>query len=88
MQRPEDTGPSVGRRLYTGWLRVVARFGEVQTLILLTLVYSFVIGPMAVGAAAARRDLLAKGGLREGDSAWGDADTTTSPDLERARRLF
>lgn len=79
---------SFWRRLYRGWLLVAARFGEVQTLIVLTLVYSLVIGPFALGIAVARRDLLHKRGLGAPQSAWGDADTVVKPDLERARRLF
>ena len=83
-----DTAPGLWRRLYGGWLAIAACFGQVQTLIILSLVYGLVIGPMATVAAAARRDLLHKRGLGEADSAWSDADTVTKPDLERARRLF
>ncbi len=80
--------PSFWRRLYGGWLAIAARFGEVQTLIVLTLVYSVVMGPVAVVIAVARRDMLHKRGLRATGSVWGEADTVTNPDLERARRLF
>lgn len=83
-----EESPSLGRRLYRGWLLVAARFGEVQTLIVLTLVYGLVMGPFAVVIAAARRDLLHKRGLGLPDSAWSDADTVVKPDLERAKRLF
>lgn len=79
---------SLGRRLYQGWLVIAARFGEIQTLVLVGVIYVFVLGPMATGAAAARRDLLAKRGFDEGKSAWTPADTVSSPDVERARRLF
>ena len=74
--------------MYAGWMQIAARFGEVQTLIVLTLVYTFVIGPFALGSAATRRDFLHKRGLGLPDSAWSDADTVVKPDLERARRLF
>jgi hypothetical protein len=76
------------KRLYDGWLLVAAYFGEVQTLIIVTLVYTLVMGPIALIAAAAQRDLLEKRKLRTGGSAWRDADSTTSPDLARAKRLF
>jgi hypothetical protein len=77
-----------GRRLYDGWLTIAAHFGEVQTLVIVCVVYLFVLGPLATGAAAARRDLLAKRGFGEAQSAWTPADSIASPDLERARRLF
>lgn len=77
-----------GRRLYEGWLLIAAHFGEVQTLLIVSVVYVFVLGPLATGAAAARRDLLAKRGFGEARSAWSPADTVSSPDLERAKRLF
>ncbi len=78
------TRVSPGRRLLNGWMAITGRFGFVQTLVILGLFYTFVIGPVAVGAALARRDLLGKRGLREGETAWRDADTA-KPDLERAK---
>ena len=77
----------LGRRLYHGWLELAAHFGEIQTLLIVCVVYVFVLGPMAVAAVATRRDLLAK---RDNDpqSAWADADSTAQPDIERAKRLF
>jgi hypothetical protein len=86
---PDAAGkPSLWRRLYRGWLQIAARFGEVQTLVILTLVYSLVLGPIGLAIAAARRDLLHKRGLRGDGSVWNDADSVTEPDLERAKRLF
>ena len=79
---------TLGRRLYEGWLTIAAHFGEVQTLVIVCVVYVFVIGPLATGAAAARRDLLAKRGFGEARSAWWPADTVSAPDVERAKRLF
>lgn len=79
--------PSLWRRLLAGWLEIAARFGEVQTLVLLGIVYVFVIGPFALGARAFGRDFLAKRRLREPGSAWQEADTTPG-DLERARHPF
>ena len=56
----------------TGWLAIAARFGEVQTLLVLTLVYAFVIGPgRDRDAVRPRRDLLQKRGLASRrPSAW------------------
>lgn len=75
------------RRLYAGWLEIAARFGEVQTLLLLVMVYTVVLGPVALVILGLRRDLLHKRGLHSPGSAWSEADTA-SADLERARRLF
>ena len=80
--------PGFFRRLYLGWLEVAARFGEAQTLVILFLVYTAVIGPMAIVVGLARRDLLHKRGLRAAGTAWNAADTVAAPDLERARRMF
>lgn len=88
MSGAEATRLPLWRRLYAGWLAIAARFGEVQTLVILSLVYSVVLGPVALGMAAARRDLLHKRGLRAPGSVWSEADTVTEPDLERARHLF
>ena len=78
----------VGRQLRDGWLAIAVCFGEIQTLLIVCVAYLLVLGPVAVGAAAARRDLLAKRGFGDAQSAWSPADTIASPDLERARRLF
>ena len=74
-------------RLYAGWLEIAARFGEVQTLLVLAIVYTLVVGPVALVLLALRRDLLHKRGLRASGSAWSEADSAGA-DLERARRLF
>ena len=44
----EAQNPGFFRKLYLGWLEIAARFGEVQTMIIVSLVYSFVVGPTAV----------------------------------------
>jgi hypothetical protein len=84
----EREAAGLGRRLHHGWLTLAAHFGEIQTVLIVCFVYLFVMGPMAVIAAVARRDLLAKRGFEATASAWCDADSTTQPDLERAKRLF
>jgi hypothetical protein len=78
--------PGLGRRLLAGWLTIAARFGHVQTLMLLVLVYGMLMGPVGLGLGLARRDLLKKRGLREPGSAWCEADSAR-PDLERAKLL-
>ncbi len=75
------------RRFYEGWLEIAARFGEVQTLLMLAIVYTLVLGPVALVLSALRRDLLHKRGLHVPGSAWSEADSSGA-DLERAKRLF
>ena len=72
------------RRLLEGWSAVTGRFGFVQTLVILALFYTVLIGPLALMAALARRDMLDKRGLGSRASAWRDADSA-APDLERAK---
>ncbi len=82
------TAPGPVRRLYEGWLQIAARFGEAQTLVLLFLIYVCVLGPMALVATLARRDLLDKRSVGKPGSAWRAADTQSRPDIERAGRMF
>jgi hypothetical protein len=76
------------RRLYEGWLLIAALFGEVQTLIIVALVYTGVVGPVALVMQAGRGDPLHKRGLRIPGTAWRDSESTAAPDVERAKRLF
>lgn len=85
---PDAATPAFGRRLYLGWLELAAHFGEIQTQLIVCFVYVFVLGPMAVIAGLARRDLLAKRGFADDTSAWNHADSIAKPDLARAKRLF
>ena len=80
-------GFSFARRLYAGWLAIAARFGHVQTLVILAIFYAFILGPLSMGIAISRGDLLAKRGLHAGGSVWREADSV-QPELERARRQF
>jgi len=77
---------SFWRRLSNGWMVIAARFGFVQTLLLLVLLYVFMLGPVAIVMAIGRRDHLSKRGLGAEGSAWCEADTAP-PDLERAKQL-
>ena len=77
-------GPKGWRRLLAGWMAITARFGFSQTLVILTLFYGLLLGPVALAFGLARRDLLERRGLRTGGTAWHDADSAR-PDLERAR---
>jgi hypothetical protein len=53
---------------------------------ILVLTYATVIGPVGLGIAIGRGDLLAKRGLGAKGSAWCDADSAKA-DLERAKLL-
>lgn len=75
------------RRFYDGWMAIVGHFAFVQTLVILSLFYAVLIGPIGLGAALFRRDLLDKRRLREPGSAWNVAETA-KPDLERAQHQF
>ena len=83
-----DQAPGFGARLRAGWLEVAAAFAEIQTLIILVVAYVVAIGPIALFMTAARKDLLHKKLMRIAGSAWNPADSVTSPDLDRAKRLF
>lgn len=72
------------RRLLDGWYAVAGRFGAVQTLLILAIAYVFILGPVALASAVARRDHLGKRGLRSSGSAWEESDSA-KPDLERAK---
>ncbi len=75
---------SLPRKLLNGWLVIAARFGAVQTLVLLAFFYGCLIGPGGVAIAIRRSDPLGRRGLGSGGSAWTDADTAGA-DLERAK---
>jgi hypothetical protein len=63
---------------------IAARFGSIQTLVLLTFFYLFLIGPVAGISRLGGRDFLEKRQLDLAQSAWREADTSP-PDLERAK---
>ncbi len=75
---------SVPRKLLNGWLTISARFGAVQTLLLLACFYGCLIGPGGVAIAIRRSDPLDRRGPGPGGSAWRDADTAGA-ELERAK---
>lgn len=77
----------IWRRVLDGWLAIMARFGEVQTLVLLGLVYALVIGPAGLGAALARRDFLDKSGLRRPGTAFRESDSDPAT-LDRVKQPF
>ncbi len=82
----DEKAPSLGRRLLIGWATIAGRFGAVQTLMILSMTYVLLIGPVGLALAIGRSDPLAKRGLRAVESAWLEADTA-KPDLERAKLL-
>jgi hypothetical protein len=79
-----STRPGLRRRLLEAWLAIAVRFGEVQTLVMLALIYTLVIGLAGLIAQLARRDLLSKRGLFAGESAWQPAEAAPAS-LERAK---
>jgi hypothetical protein len=79
--------PSPLRRLLDGWLQIVARFGEVQTLALLGLIYVLVIGPASLVARTLGNDFLSKRGLGEAGSAWREADSRPA-ELENVKQPY
>jgi len=77
---------TIWRKLLNGWMAIAARFGFIQTMLLLVLFYVVLIGPAWAVSAISRRDLLAKRGLRAKGSVWQKAESA-EPDLERAKLL-
>jgi hypothetical protein len=75
---------TVWRRLYQGWMAIAARFGGIQTAVLLVFFYVFLVGPVAAISRLSGRDYLEKSPLDPAHSAWHDAETSP-PDLERAK---
>jgi hypothetical protein len=82
-----NDGASPWRRLLDGWMQIALRLGEAQTLVLLGLVYTVVIGPAALVARALGSDFLGKHGAREAGSAWREADSRP-PSLENLKQPF
>jgi hypothetical protein len=68
-------------------MQIVARFGEVQTLVLLGLIYVLVFGPASLVARALGSDFLSRRGLGEKDTAWRAADSRP-PELENVKQPF
>ena len=81
-----SAGAPVGTRLKEGWMAIIGRFGASQTLVILALTYTFVIGPAGLISSLLRRDLLSKRWGRGDGSAWQDSESA-KPDLERAKLL-
>ena len=48
------------RRLYEGWLVIAGHFAEIQTLVILFLIYSLIIGPMATQGDVDDLDLVSR----------------------------
>jgi hypothetical protein len=67
-------------------MAVAARFGSVQTLVMLALFYVVLIGPVSIVQAFARRDQLDKRAMWKKDSAWHQSESGGN-DLERAKLL-
>ena len=72
------------RKLYQGWMSIAARFGGIQTLVLLAFFYVFLVGPVFGISRLGGRDYLDKRQLERSQSGWREAETSP-PDLERAK---
>ena len=74
-------------RLKSSWLAIVQRVGEAQTTVVLTLIYSLVLGPIALLLRAFRRgDLLE---LQAGATgSFARRKTMVPTDAERCARPF
>jgi hypothetical protein len=81
---PKTEPLPIHKRLLQGWGAISARFGFVQTLVILGFFYALLIGPIALAGSLTRRDPLDKRGLGSSESAWQKADSA-KPDLERAK---
>ena len=84
----EAATPGFARRLQRGWLELAGHSGEIQTLLIVCLVYLLGIGPTALIVTLIGRDLLATRDFDGSASAWNDTYSVASPDLARAKRLF
>jgi hypothetical protein len=65
---------------------IAARFGSVQTLLILVLFYLILIGPVSLIQAIGRSDQLDKRTLWKKETAWQDSESGGN-DLERAKLL-
>ena len=74
------------RTLLNGWMVIAARFGSVQTLLILVLFYLVLIGPASIIQAIGRRDQLDKRALWKKETAWQESESGGN-DLERAKLL-
>ena len=74
------------RTLLNGWMVIAARFGHVQTMLILVLFYVTLLGPVSLFQVAGRRDQLDKRSMWKKESAWRDSESGGN-DLERAKLL-
>jgi hypothetical protein len=74
-------------RIKDGWMYFARTLGRVNTIILLTLVYLLIIGPMALLAKIFRKDLLQKKKQSMETTYWRDR-ATNAPTIERHKFQF
>jgi hypothetical protein len=70
-----------------GWLLFARTLGRVNTIILLTIVYVVIIGPMALIVRILRKDLLQKKKQSKLSSYWRDR-VPNEPTIERHKFQF
>jgi hypothetical protein len=74
-------------RIKNGWLLFARTLGRVSTIILLTLIYLLVIGPMALYVKILGKDLLQKKNYAAKTSYWRDR-VSSEPTIERHKFQF
>jgi hypothetical protein len=87
---PDAAGSAEGiplrRRLYDKWIAFARVLGRINTVVLLTLVYLVVLGPVALVSRILRKDFLDRG-LDARPSYWEDREEEEHT-LERRSRQF
>ena len=76
----------IGSIAYKGWMAFAHALGFVNTMVLLTLAYLIIIGPIAIVLWFARRDFLERK-LHRGSSYWREHELTQNT-IETAQRQF
>ena len=77
---------SIGRRLYDWWMKFARLLGKVNTVVLLTLVYVVVVGPVALVFRVLGKDLLDRR-TEKGESYWYERETDDQT-MNRSKRQF
>ncbi|HWP82575.1 MAG TPA: hypothetical protein VNN76_07970 [Bacteroidota bacterium] len=81
-----STMESIGKKLYAAWMRFAQLLGFVNTRILLTLAYLFIIGPAKLVAVIFRKDFLDRSIKKDGTS-WKQKESLAHS-LDECRHQF
>jgi hypothetical protein len=77
---------SFGKKLKSGWMAFVHRLGQIQTALILLIVYHVSIGPISLVARLIRRDLIGRR-AKKGDSYAVPIEKLTTT-MEQAQKQF